>query len=199
MRARRHNRHVSQQELFGARANLPSGFVYAAQFVDVTQEARLIEIIRTLPFKEAQYKQWQARRRVVSFGGRYDFTRNELTPAPPIPDFLLPLRAQLAHWAGLEAECIGHAMIAEYQPGTPLGWHRDVPQFESIAGVSLQGHARLRFRPWPPKPAARTQCAIELEPRSAYVLQGAARWSWQHALSPTKELRYSVTFRTRRL
>ena len=34
--------------------------------------------------------------------------------------------------------------------------------------------------------------------RSAYVLKGEARWDWQHAIAPTRELRYSITFRTRR-
>ena len=90
-------------------------------------------------------------------------------------------------------------MVAEYQPSTPLGWHRDVPDFEVVMGVSLLGRARLRFRPWPPKPNARTTFAVELEPRSAYVMRDEARWHWQHAVSPTKELRYSITFRTKRL
>jgi alkylated DNA repair dioxygenase AlkB len=133
----------------------------------------------------------------VSFGGRYDFTEQELTPAPPIPEFLQPLRAQLAAWAGIPEERIQHAMIAEYRPTTPLGWHRDVPEFEDVLGVSLLGHARLRFRPWPPAAGQRATWKIDLEPRSAYLLRGAARWQWQHAVSPTRELRYSITFRTR--
>jgi hypothetical protein len=37
---------------------------------------------------------------------------------------------------------------------------------------------------------------VALEPRSAYVLRDDARWHWQHAISPTKALRYSITFRT---
>jgi alkylated DNA repair dioxygenase AlkB len=39
---------------------------------------------------------------------------------------------------------------------------------------------------------------LELGPRSAYVLAGAARNSWQHSIPPTKGLRYSVTFPTLR-
>jgi alkylated DNA repair dioxygenase AlkB len=39
---------------------------------------------------------------------------------------------------------------------------------------------------------------ITLEPRSGYVLAGEARRSWQHSIPPTKELRYSITFRTLR-
>jgi len=189
---------VNQQELFAAASPLPDGLAYAPDFLSSAQEAELLEVIRGLPFQQAQYKEWRARRRIVSFGGRYDFSSNELTSAPAIPEFLYPLRAALAEWAGIAPTRIDHAMIAEYQAGTPLGWHRDVPQFEEVMGVSLLGHARMRFRPWPPKPGQRTTFTLDLEPRSAYVLRRAARWAWQHAVSPTKELRYSITFRTRR-
>ena len=40
------------------------------------------------------------------------------------------------------------------------------------------------------------ELVAELEPRSAYVLGGAARSGWEHSIPPTKSLRYSVTFRT---
>ena len=39
---------------------------------------------------------------------------------------------------------------------------------------------------------------LELAPRSAYLLAGKARWSWQHSIPAAKALRYSVTFRTLR-
>jgi alkylated DNA repair dioxygenase AlkB len=88
-------------------------------------------------------------------------------------------------------------LIAEYRPGTPLGWHRDVPDYEQIVGISLAGHARLRFRPYPWSPEKKSQMfALELAPRSAYILRDQARWGWQHHVPPTKELRYSITFRT---
>ena len=192
-----HTARVIQAQLFAASPAGPPGFTYAPQFLRVAEEAQLLEVISTLPFEEAQYKEWRARRRVVSFGGRYDFTHQELTPGPPIPEFLEPLRARLADWAGIPEQRIQHAMIAEYRPATPLGWHRDVPQFEEVMGVSLLGHARLRFRPWPPASGQRSTWKIDLEPRSAYLLRGPARWQWQHAVSPTRELRYSITFRTR--
>jgi alkylated DNA repair dioxygenase AlkB len=37
---------------------------------------------------------------------------------------------------------------------------------------------------------------VSLEPRTAYVLAGAARFAWQHSIPATKALRYSITFRT---
>ncbi|HYH42201.1 MAG TPA: alpha-ketoglutarate-dependent dioxygenase AlkB, partial [Burkholderiales bacterium] len=154
--------------------------------------------IRELPLEEAKYKEFTARRRTVSYGGKYDFSANKLDAAPDIPPFLFPLRKKVAKWLGMPPESFVHALVTEYSPGTPLGWHRDVPEFELIVGVSLGGRARMRLRPYRPREKQNRKDAIslELEPRSAYVMRDNARWSWQHCISETRALRYSVTFRT---
>jgi alkylated DNA repair dioxygenase AlkB len=176
----------------------PEGWRYEAEFLDLAQERSLLQTLGELPFQAARYKEWTARRRIVSYGGRYDFNRNVLEPAAAIPAVFEPLRQRAAEWAGVPATQLSHATVAEYPPATPLGWHRDVPEFELVVGVSLGGHARMRFRPYPHEKGGRTVFAIDLEPRSVYLLRGAVRWNWQHAISETKELRYSITFRSRR-
>lgn len=178
---------------------LPEGLTYRADFIDRNEERVLLEHIRELPLREAQYRQYTARRRTVNFGFSYDFQHHQANTAPPIPEFLAPLRVRAAQWVGVAAEEFVQALIAEYTPGTPLGWHRDVPDFELIVGISLGGNARIRFRPYPWQPERRKDVfALELEPRSAYILRDTARWGWQHSIAPTKELRHSVTFRTAR-
>lgn len=178
---------------------LPPGLIYRSEFLDRDEEQALLEHIRALPLREAQYRQYTARRRTVNYGFSYDFQHLEAKPAPPIPEFLAPLRARAADWAGVASQDFVQALIAEYTPGTPLGWHRDVPDFELIIGISLAGAARIRFRPYPWKPERRREVfALVLEPRSAYILRDEARWGWQHSVPPTRELRYSVTFRTAR-
>lgn len=173
------------------------GLKYQTNFLSAAEELALLQIIRSLDLREAQYRQWRANRRTVSFGGKYDFTAHELMPAEPIPPVLFALRARIAAWSGIDASQFNHAIIAEYRIGTQLGWHRDVSNFESVVGVSLAGAARMRFRPYPPRVGQRkTAFAIGLAPRSIYAMQEAARWEWQHAVSPTKALRYSVTLRT---
>lgn len=177
----------------------PQGLIYRSDFLDRDEERALLELIRELPLREAQYRQYTARRRTVNYGFAYDFQHLEAKPAPAIPEFLAPLRARAADWAGVASQDFVQALVAEYTPGTPLGWHRDVPDFELIVGISLAGAARIRFRPYPWKPERRKEVfALELEPRSAYILRDEARWAWQHSVPPTKELRYSVTFRTAR-
>jgi alkylated DNA repair dioxygenase AlkB len=188
---------LKQEELFSEASALPSGLVYQPAFLTEVQEAAVLESIRALDLKEAQYKEYTAKRRVASFGAGYDFTENELLPAPTLAPFLAELRDRIAPWAGIPAEEFGYAMVAEYRPGTQLGWHRDVPHFETIVGVSLASAAKMRFRPFPPRKNAKT-LTLDLEPRSAYVLKDDVRWKWQHSIAPTAGLRYSITFRTRR-
>jgi alkylated DNA repair dioxygenase AlkB len=187
-----------QAELFSALPALPDGFIYQREFLTQPDERALMSTIQDLTLEQAPYKEWQARRRIVSYGARYDFSHYQLLPAPAIPSLLYPLRQRIGAWSGLPAESFQHATITEYGLGTPLGWHRDIPHFETIVGVSLAGMARMRLRPYPPQRGQRSVLSIAIEPRSIYILQGAVRWDWQHAISPTKELRYSITFRTRR-
>lgn len=165
---------------------MTDGFDYLLDFVSPAEEQELLHAIAGLALREAQYKGYTARRRVLSFEGEY-------------PAFLLPLRERLAQWLQIEARALTHILVAQYRPRTTLGWHRDMPQFGMVAGISLGGVARMRFRPYPPqKPRARDVLSLDLEPRSAYVLRGKARWHWQHSISPTENLRYSITYRTLR-
>ena len=188
---------AAQGVLFEGESALPSGLVHRERFLDAAEEAQILAGIATLDLAQAQYKEYTAHRRVASFGAGYDFDANELTPAPVMAPFLLPLREKIARWSGTAAEEFGYALVSEYRPGTQLGWHRDVPHFEKVVGVSLGGRATMRFRPFPPRKGARI-LTLELAPRSAYILQDDARWKWQHSIAPTPELRYSITFRTRR-
>jgi alkylated DNA repair dioxygenase AlkB len=173
------------------------GFAYEPEFLSAQEEQLLLEHIRGLPLANAQYKEFRAKRRVVSYGGRYDYDTNELQDAAPIPEFLLALRARVANWTGRPATDFAHALVAEYAQGVQLGWHRDVPDFELIAGVSLLSACRMRFRRYPPGPREKS-IALEIAPRSAYRMAGDARWGWQHSVPPVPALRYSITFRTRR-
>jgi alkylated DNA repair dioxygenase AlkB len=176
---------------------MPAGLLYEPDFISPGEERALLAAIAGVPLEEAKYKSYTARRRIASFGSRYDFDANVLGAAPEIPAFLLPLREKIAGKLGVPAERFEDALVTEYRPGTPLGWHRDVPEFELISGVSLAGRCRMRFRPYPPERGAKV-LVLELEPRSMYILRDEIRWRWQHSVAATRELRYSITFRTRR-
>ena len=193
--------HTAQGNLFDPTDGLPAGLDYAPAFVDRAEERALIDVIAALPLREARHKEYTARRRVYAFGSRFDFDAYQLRPQAigVLPAPLQSLRERLATWAGLQPDDFVHVMVAEYAAGTPLGWHRDAPDYELIAGVSLGNAARLRLRPWPPHdPRKEDILALELAPRSAYRMAAAARWGRQHSVPPVPALRDSVTMRTAR-
>jgi alkylated DNA repair dioxygenase AlkB len=176
---------------------MPEGLLYQEEFLSTEEESALLADIRALPLEEAKYKAFTAKRRTVSYGSSYDFETNQLGPAPEIAAFLHPLRSKVASLVGLEGTAFTHALVTEYRPGTELGWHRDVGEFGIVAGVSLAGTCRMRFRRYPPEKGAQV-FNLDLAPRSVYVLRDEIRWRWQHSVARTKELRYSITFRTPR-
>lgn len=191
----------SQPDLFGfppgQATALPEGLVYASEFLSAAEEAALIRVIAGLPLEAARYKSYTARRRVVSYGGSYDFDANRLLPTEALLPALHPLRDRVAAWMAIAPHQLVHTLVAEYAPGTPLGWHRDVPDFEEIAGISLGAEAVLRFRPFPPREPTRAGVVrLAVQPRSIYRMRAAARWAWQHSVAPTSGLRWSITFRT---
>jgi len=190
----------AQDDLFGVpMLALPPGMRYEAEFLSREEEQHWIGYAQSLPLAEMNYKGYLAKRRVVSFGGRYDYDANRLGEGPPIPGELDPLRARVAQWLGVAPEAFTQVLVAEYREGTPLGWHRDVPDFEDVVGVSLLSEAVMRFRPYPPQAPKKSDILkIAVQPRSIYLLRGPARWDWQHSVAPTAMLRYSITFRTPR-
>ena len=184
----------SQTDLFGTAPDLPKGFVYRDDMLTKAEEAHLVGQFAKLPFKPFEFHGYLGNRRVVSFGLRYDYSGARLREAAPIPDFLLPLRAIAARFSGQAEDALVHTLVTEYAPGAGIGWHRDKGQFGKVVGLSFCEPCRLRFRR---RDGARWERrAVNVAPRSAYLLDGEARHVWEHSISPMEKLRYSVTFRS---
>ena len=176
-------------------AERPEGLAYRPDFVDEEEERCLVAALETWEFEEVRMHGQAARRTVVHFGYRYGYESWQLVPTDPLPATLEWLRDRAAALAGVEPVEIAETLVTRYPPGAGIGWHRDAPRFgPAVVGVSLLSSCSLRFQRR--STDERRVFALELEPRSAYVLAGAARWSWQHSIPTTTDLRYSVTFRT---
>ena len=188
---------ADQFDLFGKpQSSLPEGLRYAEDVISADEARRLVAAFADLPFQAFDFHGFKGNRRIVSYGGRYDFSASRLEPTEPIPDFLLPARTAAAAFAGMNPDTIQHAMVTEYAPGAGIGWHRDRPEFDRVIGLSLASAAVMGFRRR--RDAGWERAALPLAPRSAYLLDGAARRDWQHSIAPGERLRYSVTFRTLR-
>jgi alkylated DNA repair dioxygenase AlkB len=176
--------------------SMPAGFRYAPDLIDAVEEARLVVAFADLPFREFEFHGFLGKRRVVSFGHRYDFNSGVLKQAEPMPPFLVPIRERAAAFAGLEPGRLQHALITEYRRGTAIGWHRDRPNYDDVIGVSLCSPCTFRMRR--KRGAGWERAAMRLDRRSVYLMSGPSRDEWEHSIPAVDELRYSVTFRTLR-
>jgi alkylated DNA repair dioxygenase AlkB len=185
---------MADQLSFLAATDTPEGLSYAPDFLSQGEEAALAARLDALPFKPFEFHGFLGKRETISFGWSYRFDGSGLGEAAPIPQWLHPVRARAAAFAGLAPDALQHALLVKYGEGAGLGWHRDRPVFGDVIGISLLSPAPLRFRrrigtKW-------QRFTLVAEPRSIYLLRGPSRTIWEHSLTPVETLRYSITFRT---
>jgi alkylated DNA repair dioxygenase AlkB len=175
---------------------LPEGFRYQPDVVRPDDELVLIAQLQELPLREFEFQGYTGKRRVVSFGWRYDFSERMLHKVDDIPPFLLSLREVAASFAGLDPGELQHVLVTEYGAGAAIGWHRDKAVFGDVIGISLRSPCtfRMRLRTG----ATWQRASIIAEPRSAYLLRGPSRTEWEHSIPAVDALRYSITFRNLR-
>lgn len=182
--------------LFEAPPRAPPGFAYLPDLVSADEAETLVRRFEQLPFEPFDFRGFKGNRQTVAFGSRYDFTQGRVKTAEPVPEWLRPLKARAAAFACIDDNALVQALITEYPPGAGIGWHRDRPEYGKVIGVSFASACILRLRR--PHGDGWRRESVLLQPRSAYLLDGDVRESWQHSIMPGDRLRYSVTFRTLR-
>lgn len=184
---------IGMSDLFG-KPELPEGFHYSPDVLLPAQEKRFAERFERLPLKPFEFRGYEGNRRIFTFGHRYAFAGQDPREDASIPDYFQPIIDIASQISGRPTEAFEQIMVTEYAPGAGIGWHRDRPTYEDIVAVSFLAPCTLRLRQkvgenWERRFA-------QIEPRSAYLLRGAARNDWQHSIAPMDVLRYSVTLRT---
>jgi alkylated DNA repair dioxygenase AlkB len=177
-------------------AGPPPGLRYHDDALPAETEAALLREFASLSFENFKFHQYTGKRRVVSFGWKYDYDVRTIHRVDDIPPFLLPVRELAAGCVDLEAKRLQQALITEYSPGSAIGWHRDKPEYGEIVGVSLLAPCTFRLR----RKASNSwqRFSLTAQPRSIYLLSGEVRNDWEHSIPPVDALRYSITFRNLR-
>ena len=176
-------------------ASLPSGFAYLPGFLTAIEEATLVLELETLDWegRGAFRRRGQlVKRRELDFGYDYGRHAKSLSRGLPLPMFLVDLRAALAVLLEMEPTAFRQVIAARYTPGAGIDWHIDANVFgEPICGISLGESCQLQFR----RDAKAHPWTVTVQPRSLYLLEGSARWQFQHRVRPLKATRYAITFR----
>ena len=187
---------MAQLALFPEQNTGPAGLRYQPEFISEAAEKEFVWRISQLPLKPFQFGAYEGKRRVASFGFRYDYSLRKLRDADPIPDWLTPIISSVEKFGGLRGGSVRQILCTDYDAGVGIGWHRDKPHFDQIFGLSLGSACRFRFRRaagdgW-------ERFTLTAEPRSLYAMSGESRQLWQHSIPAVEQPRYSITFRTMR-
>lgn len=165
-------------DLFGDDA-LPQGFRYQPDFISREEEQSLLKHIVPLPFREFEFQGFTGKRRVFSFGWRYDFNGGGLSKAEDMPDFLAAIRARAESFAEIAPGTLQQVLITEYTPGAAIGWHKDRSVFGDVVGISLLSacNFRLRLKAGLSLAAAQShgRAALRLSPARACALRVGAQ------------------------
>jgi alkylated DNA repair dioxygenase AlkB len=184
---------TAQLALFSANNDMPEGLRYEDDFVSSELERELIGRVQALPLQPFQFGAYEGKRRVASFGFRYDYALRRLQEAEPIPAWLGPLIGAVEVFGGPSIR-IAQILCTEYDTSVGIGWHRDKPHFDRIFGLSLGSSCKFRFR----RPAGERwrRYTLDAGPRSLYMMSGESRQVWEHSIPAVEAPRYSITFRT---
>jgi alkylated DNA repair dioxygenase AlkB len=185
---------MTQLALFPDQSGGPAGLRYEPEFISKATERELISRISELPLQPFQFGAFEGKRRVASFGFRYDYALRKLQEADPIPAWLTSIITSVERFGKLPSGSVRQILCTEYEEGVGIGWHRDKPHFDEIFGLSLAAPCKFRFR----RAANETweRFTLTAEPRSLYMMSGESRQIWEHSIPTVEQRRYSITFRT---
>jgi len=185
----------------GLEANLESdaiqipGLTYLPHYITVDEQNKLINII------DQQEWSTKLRRRVQHYGYRYDYKNGSLASSSylgDLPDWADRIAKRLSD-DGLTTKVPDQVIINEYEPGQGITSHIDcVPCFgKTIISLSLGSSCVMDFT----HSQIKQKASILLIPRSIVVMQGAARYEWQHSIAARKKDKYKgrELVRTRRV
>ncbi len=170
----------------------PPGLFYFPDFITPEEELILLTEFQNMNLRPMQFRNYVAKRNVLSFGSGYEFSRRKLQDASPAPEFLDPFIRRVSKTMKVAPGKIAQILVTHYPVGAPIGWHRDAPPFEQLLGISLGSSCTMKLR----EMSGNGKFSFYLESRSAYMMTGPSRWRWEHHIPPVKEERYSLTFRT---
>ena len=161
-----------------------SGLTYIPSYITVDEQN---ELIGTIDQQEWSIK---SKRRVQHYGYRYEYKDGLLASSSylgDLPDWVSKIAQRLSA-DGLTKKAPDQVIVNEYEPGQGITSHVDcVPCFgNTIISLSLGSSCAMDFT----SSEATEKISILLNPQSLVIMQGAARYEWQHGIPARKKDKY---------
>lgn len=196
-----------------AASRTPDGLELFPDFVSNSTEAQLLAIVdnelKTRSESSSSTYRSLNRRRALHFGYSYDYdTRSatRLDGSVDMPPLFNTLREQIELAGKLARGFLNQLTVNVYRPGDGISAHvEETAVFDhTLAALSLESDIVMDFTCCKDD---RKSC-VDIPRRSLYLLKGASRFQWKHAIAPrmndkspidgtirARQRRISLTFR----
>jgi alkylated DNA repair dioxygenase AlkB len=171
------------------------GLAYITDYINLDEQNQLLNLI------DQQEWSTKLKRRVQHYGYRYDYKNGSLASSKylgTLPDWAQTIASRL-YDDGLTTKVFDQVIINEYEPGQGITNHIDcIPCFgNTIISLSLESSCVMDFT----HSQTKEKASLLLYPGSLVVMQGAARYDWEHGIAPRKKDKYKdrVIVRSRRV
>ena len=105
--------------LFDITPALPQGFSYQTDFISVAEESQLVKSIEQFDLQNMKFHEYEAKRKVISFGRGWSFTEQQLKQGNPIPNEFDFLVEKIAIKLSISKELIAQFLITVLSPTFP--------------------------------------------------------------------------------
>ena len=167
------------------------GLRYIPEYIDRAMHDDLLARVAAL-----QWANISGQRRMQFYGYTYDYPSRSIKRTGKLPSWARKI-AERIHEDGLSPQPPPQLAVNDYEPGHGIFSHVDADIFGDVVVISLGSACVMDFADSESDAAAR----LLLEPRSALVLSGDARYRWKHGIAaqPSDEWNGQTIQRRRRV
>jgi len=150
-----------------------AGLRYVADFIDMATHDELLAIV-----SGQKWLDLPGQRRMQFYGYKYDYLSRSIKRTGKLPPWARRI-ARRIHEDGLSQRTPPQLAVNEYEPGQGIFTHVDADIFDDVVVISLGSPCVMDFADAQSDDSTR----LLLEPRSALILAGDARYRWKHGIA----------------
>src|SRR5215467_7133628 len=149
------------------------GLRYIPEYIDLRTHDELLDMVSGQTWMEIP-----GQRRMQFYGYAYDYASKSIKRSGTLPAWAARIAENIRR-DGLSPHTPVQLSVIEYAPGQGIFNHVDVEVFSDVVIISLVSPCVMDFL----DSQSDATASLLLEPRSALVLSGDARYRWQHGIA----------------
>jgi alkylated DNA repair dioxygenase AlkB len=150
-----------------------AGLRYVSEYIDMSTHDELLDMVSGQTWMDVP-----GQRRMQFYGYTYDYASRSIKRSGTLPSWAARMADKIRR-DGLSPHTPAQLSVIEYAPGQGIFTHIDADVFGDVIIISLVSPCVMDFA----DSESDATASLLLEPRSALVMAGDARYRWRHGIA----------------